>query len=94
MAMFNCELAISLATLNPSSNELIDFNWNFGVTASTDECEHVGQTYLHLKILIKTVQGHYKNILVELTVDQFYQFLAQMESCKSYLDLLSPPPSS
>jgi DNA (cytosine-5)-methyltransferase 1 len=31
-----------------------------------------------------------KELFLELSLDQFYQFLASMEKCKSYLDFVNP----
>ena len=35
-----------------------------------------------------------KDIFMELSLDQFYAFLSQMEKCKAYLDMLSNKSSS
>ena len=69
------------------TNQLLDLDWNFGVTAFTDECQQVGKTFVQLKLTISTEHG-VKDVLMELTVEQFYHFLSQMEKCKSYLDLI------
>ena len=81
-------------------NELIDVEWKFGVTGSTDEIEQVGETFLQLKLLVdKPSPGddddnnnpgkQRQHIALELTLDQFYKFLASMQEAKSHLDFLS-----
>lgn len=72
-----------------SSNRLIDMDWSFGVTAASDYSDQVGKTYLQLKLTIDAGEEGIKDEYFELTLEQFYQFLGQMEKCKSYLDLLS-----
>lgn len=72
-----------------SSNTIVDMDWNFGVTASSNDCDQVGKTFLQLKLSVNTREDGVKDIFMELTLEQFYQFLAQMEKCKSYLDLLT-----
>ena len=59
-----------------------------GVTAASDDCDHVGKTYLQLKFTIDygDSQSGLKDVFMELGLEQFFQFLAQMENCKSYMD--------
>jgi len=33
--------------------------------------------------------GLARQVFMELSLEQFYQFLAQMENCKAYLDFVS-----
>lgn len=69
--------------------------WNFGVTAASSELEAVGGTYLQLKLVIDKGAGEEgsssreENVLMELTLPQFYEFLASMEKAKTYVDFLS-----
>lgn len=72
-----------------TNNQLVDLDWSFGVTAATDDCDHLGKTYLQLKMTVDMENGR-KDIFMELSLEQFYQFLAAMEKCKSYLDYLNP----
>ena len=72
-----------------SSNRLIDMDWSFGVTAASDYSDQVGKTYLQLKLTIDAGDEGIRDEFFELTLEQFYQFLAQMEKCKSYVDLLT-----
>ena len=76
-----------------SSNALIDVDWSFGVTSSTDSCEHVGRTYLQLKLTLDRGDLGHENVYVELSLENFYSFLGQIEKMKGYLDILQPDTS-
>ena len=83
------QIASSLLSRSITNNRLVDLDWNFGVTSATNDCDHIGKTYLQLKLTLSGGAGT-QVVLMELTLDQFYQFLASMEKCKSYLDFVSP----
>jgi hypothetical protein len=84
-------VATSLLSKALSNNQLVDMDWVFGVTAASDDCDHVGKTFLQLKLVLEgSGGGGRRTVVMELTLDQFYQFLASMEKCKSYLDYVSP----
>ena len=87
------QVATSLLSRAITNNQLVDMDWIFGVTAASDDCNHVGKTFLQLKLTLKSDSGH-QRVLMELSLDQFYQFLASMEKCKSYLDYVSPQQST
>lgn len=73
-----------------AKNRLVDLDWSFGVTASTDDLDHVGKTFLQLKLTIDSEQDGRKTHFLEMSVDQFYQFLASLEKCRSFLDFVAP----
>ena len=53
-------------------------------------CMQIGRTYLQLKLTVdKGGLGH-QNIFVELSLENFYSFLGQIEKMKGYLDILVP----
>ncbi len=84
-------IASSLLAKTIAANELIDVDWSFGVTASTSDSDQVGRTYLQMKLTIRNDdegKGH-RDVYLELSLEQFYSFLAQIETCKSHLDLLT-----
>lgn len=83
------QMATSLVSRTIKANQLVDLDWKFGATASSDDCNHLGKTFLQLKFTIDTADSGLKNVFMELSLEQFYQFLAQMENCKSYLEFLS-----
>ncbi len=85
------KVTTSIVTKVASSNEIVDLDWSFGVTASSSDSAHVGKTYLQLKIgLASPNSGEaQRDIFLELSLEQFYQFLAQMEKCKTYIDVLT-----
>ena len=91
-----------------SMNELVNMEWKFGVTASSNDLESVGNTFLQLKLVInkggreeQDAEGdnssNKKNtsidnkeiVYMELTLPQFYNFLAEMEKAKSTIDFFS-----
>eukprot|EP00457_Paulinella_chromatophora_P016922 gb/GEZN01017840.1/.p1 GENE.gb/GEZN01017840.1/~~gb/GEZN01017840.1/.p1 ORF type:complete len:197 (+),score=42.63 gb/GEZN01017840.1/:179-769(+) len=69
-------------------SELLDMEWKFGVTAACSEMNQVGQCFLQLKLVLNK-GGKKQNVLMELSLPQFYRFLAQMESAKRQCDNLS-----
>ena len=82
------ELVSVILARTVSANRLIDMDWSFGVTAASDYSNQVGKTYLQLKLSISGENG-ITDEYFELSLEQFYAFLAQMEKCKAYLDLIS-----
>ena len=70
-------------------NELTDFEWKFGVTAASSDMNHLGTTFLTLKITIKTQEQQKQQILMELTLPQFYTFLQQMQIASRQAELLT-----
>lgn len=80
-----CQSAIS-QTL--TVNELVDLEWKFGVTASNSEMKRVGASFLQLKLVLD--KGHStETVHMELTLPQFYEFLAEMEKAKANLEYFS-----
>lgn len=73
-----------------AKNKLVDLDWSFGVTASTEELDHVGKTFLQLKLTVDSERDGRKTHFLEMSVDQFYQFLASLEKCRSFLDFVAP----
>src|SRR5436189_77867 len=84
------QIATSLLNKTLSNNQLVDLDWSFGVTASSDDCDHVGKTYLQIKLTIDDGESGRKDLFLELSLEQFYQFLASLEKCRSFLDFVSP----
>jgi hypothetical protein len=57
---------------------LLDLEWRFGVTTANSSLNAVGTCFLQLKL--KTVQdGEEKDVIVEMTLSQFYAFLTQLQ---------------
>jgi COMM domain containing 7 len=83
----------SLANVSVKStlmaNQLIDMEWKFGVTAASDELSQVGSTFLHMKLVVDKGEGKREDVFMELTLPQFYDFMADMEKAKTYIDFLS-----
>jgi hypothetical protein len=71
------------------ANQLVDMEWKFGVTASSSDLKAVGSTFLQLKLVIDKGAGVTEDVHMELTLPQFYEFLASMEKAKTHLDYLS-----
>jgi len=68
-------------------NELVDMEWKFGVTASSDELNKVGTCFLQLKLVIDRGNKEKENVVIELSLPQFYQFLHQMEKASRQLQV-------
>jgi len=85
------QMVSSLLAKTIQTNKLIDLDWSFGVTASSDDCDQVGKTFLQLKLTLESGeegQGGTREVFMELSLEQFYHFLSSLEKCKTYLDLL------
>mmetsp|Transcript_9602 Transcript_9602/g.14450 ORF Transcript_9602/g.14450 Transcript_9602/m.14450 type:complete len:122 (-) Transcript_9602:189-554(-) len=82
------DLTSSLLSRIVTANELIDVDWSFGVTASTDESDKVGRTFLQMKLTVDKGSKGPQDVYMELSLEQFYQFMAQMEKAKAYLDFV------
>lgn len=68
-------------------NQLLDMQWRFGVTAANSEIRHLGSTFLQMMLTLDMGNAE-KKIRLELTLPQFYEFLAQMEKAKAMCDFL------
>ena len=49
----------------------------------------VGSTFLHLKLVVDLGSGAREDVFMELTLPQFYEFMADMEKAKTMVDFLS-----
>lgn len=68
--------------------QLVDMEWKFGVTASTNYIDKLGQAFLQIKLVYNT-GGNLESRFMELTLPQFYSFLLEMNKAKSQMDYLS-----
>ena len=68
-------------------NQLLDMQWRFGVTSSNSEIRHLGSTFLQMMLTLDMGNTE-KQVRLELTLPQFYEFLAQMEKAKAMCDFL------
>lgn len=68
-------------------NPLVDMQWRFGVTAANSEIRHLGATFLQMLLTLDLGNSQQK-VHLELTLPQFYEFLAQMEKAKAMCDFL------
>lgn len=68
-------------------NQLLDMQWRFGVTAANNEIRHLGSTFLQMMLTLDMGNAE-KQVRLELTLPQFYEFLAQMEKAKAMCDFL------
>ena len=83
------QMVTSLLATTVTANRLVDMDWSFGVTASSDDCDQVGKTFLQLKLTIdRGDEGNAAPVFLELSLDQFYQFLASMEKSHQVLELM------
>eukprot|EP00823_Brevimastigomonas_motovehiculus_P007421 TRINITY_DN6465_c0_g1_i1.p1 TRINITY_DN6465_c0_g1~~TRINITY_DN6465_c0_g1_i1.p1 ORF type:complete len:205 (-),score=33.59 TRINITY_DN6465_c0_g1_i1:120-734(-) len=82
-------LSTSIAAKTLTVNELVDLEWKFGVTASNSETKEVGACFLQLKLVLNKGSNQKENVLMELSVPQFYQFLQQMQAAQRQCDQIS-----
>jgi hypothetical protein len=52
-------------------------------------CVQMGATFLQLRMVIDKGSGVRENVLMELSLPQFYDFLSQMEKAKTFVDFLA-----
>lgn len=70
--------------------ELIDMQWQFGITVATEEVKQIGTSFLQVTLAVKdantnTVTKHF----IELSIPQFFDVLTQLEKAKAVMDYLS-----
>eukprot|EP00731_Ephydatia_muelleri_P002388 Em0001g2388a len=58
------------------------------VTAADSDMKKVGNNFLQLKLVLNK-GGKTEDVFMELTLNQFYSFLHEMEKVKSSLDYFS-----
>lgn len=83
------KVSASLISRTIKANKLVDMDWSFGVTAASSDAEQVGKTYLQLRLTIDEQSQGMRVYFVELSVDQFYSFLAALEAAKQYLEFVA-----
>jgi len=82
-------LSLSMIQKTLTVNELVDMEWKFGVTASSSELNQVGTCFLQIKLVIDRGNNKLENVLMELSLPQFYQFLQQMQTASRHCTNLS-----
>jgi len=82
-------LAVAHSHPLPVVAPVVDAEWRFGVTVSTDDVAKVGATFLHLRLVVEGEDGRLQAVVMEAGLSQFYTLLAQLERAKSYVDFLS-----
>mmetsp|Transcript_22213 Transcript_22213/g.42305 ORF Transcript_22213/g.42305 Transcript_22213/m.42305 type:complete len:97 (+) Transcript_22213:13-303(+) len=71
-------------------SKLVDLQWKFGVTASTDEVQAAGVAFLQLKLAMAAQKGangeDLEHIAMEMTLPEFYHFLSEIQKAKAVMD--------
>eukprot|EP01132_Coremiostelium_polycephalum_P010083 gene10083-12368_t len=67
-------------------NQVLDMQWRFGVTTASSESTKSGSTFLQLKLVLDKGNDSKEDVHMELTLEQFYQFLKEMEKAKASLE--------
>ena len=77
-----------LGGIGGMSQRLVGLDWKFGVTASSDELQAVGSSFVlvRLRVAPKDGSGEERVVSMELTLPQFYNFLHELEKAKATLD--------
>jgi hypothetical protein len=70
------------------AQRLVGLEWKFGVTASSDELQAVGSSFVLVRLRLAPKQGDGEELTVpmELTLPQFYAFLHELEKAKAALE--------
>ncbi len=64
--------------------ELIDLDWSFGVTTTSDELSKIGKVFVQLRLTLGT-REHHRDEFVEMSVDQFFSWMGQLERCAAQI---------
>jgi len=72
-----------------SVNKLLLPEWRFGITSSNKELQNAGSTFMQLKLVLDKGDGEKYFEHIELTLPQFYEFLATLGKAKAQLDFFS-----
>jgi len=72
-------VAASLIARTVAANKLVDMDWSFGVTVASSDNDQVGKMYLQLRLTVDEQSRGHCVYFVEMTVEQFYTFLAALE---------------
>jgi hypothetical protein len=83
------DLARSATVQTMTIKSLQDMEWKFGVTASSEELDTVGSTFLQMKFTLNSGANDDEKVHVEMSLPQFYEFLAKMEKAKAEMDMRS-----
>ena len=71
------------------SGALLDAEWRFGVTVSTDDVGRVGSSFVQMRLLTSAAPGEPPQAQsVEMSVPAFYGLLASLEKAQGYCNLL------
>lgn len=60
-----------------SLNEVVDMEWKFGVSASSNNAKKLGTTFLQLKLLINKGNGKMENVVMGMLALFFFIFIAR-----------------
>lgn len=81
-------LSRNVAAMALNANKLLDLEWRFGIAAGSSEKRKAGHTFLQLKLVLDK-GSHTEDVLMEMTVPQFYSFLKEMQIAKRTMEILS-----
>lgn len=70
-------------------NELVDMRWKFGVAAASSEVARIGAPHVQLALTLDMGGGATSEVVLELTLPQFYDFLSDMEKAQAYVAYLA-----
>mmetsp|Transcript_17512 Transcript_17512/g.24300 ORF Transcript_17512/g.24300 Transcript_17512/m.24300 type:complete len:201 (-) Transcript_17512:1717-2319(-) len=81
-------IAISRSTVANTLmvNQLVDMEWKFGITAANSEVGKVGSAFLQLKLVLDKGNGKTEDVIMELSLQQFYEFYSEMQKAKANLE--------
>ncbi len=80
------QLAVDRAV---EASVLMDAEWRFGVTVSTDDVGRVGSSFVQLRLMTSGSPGEAPQAhAIEMTVPAFYSLLASLEKAQGYTNLL------
>ncbi|ETV87185.1 hypothetical protein H257_02160 [Aphanomyces astaci] len=66
-----------------SSNKLVNLTWKVGITSATNLVPELGATYVQLRFELDSTTE-----TIELSVESFYRFLANMEALQAHMHFL------
>lgn len=68
--------------------KLVEFDWKFGVTASSSELRKVGTCFIQMKFSVEGADRKRQDYMTEMSLPQFYDFMHDVEKAKINLESL------
>eukprot|EP00344_Euplotes_crassus_P010868 CAMPEP_0197005358 /NCGR_PEP_ID=MMETSP1380-20130617/28873_1 /TAXON_ID=5936 /ORGANISM="Euplotes crassus, Strain CT5" /LENGTH=91 /DNA_ID=CAMNT_0042424461 /DNA_START=13 /DNA_END=288 /DNA_ORIENTATION=+ len=73
-----------------SNSTLLDFEYKFCITAADSHLgKSSGRLYINLKMSIRNKYGKKEDLYMELSLEQFYEFFAELKKAAALMSMMS-----